>query len=589
MLTELEHAAAVPQNPKDDSPDGISRPESWFSMTSEAVWMLAERLSRVHIAQLYSDERILIEALRMFTGSGLSRKEAVILMMTEPHRAALERSLEADGFDVQSLQRDGQLTFVNVEELIPVILVDGMPDAPLFKTLVGDFIDRAAKSCGSHHRVRIFGEMVNLLWKGNLPAAVRLEEIWNEVVEAHDISLFCAYSVEGSEAPRLFPQTLCAAHSHMIPAAIIDSSEDAIVGRTLDAKVVSWNRGAERIYGYTADELIGRPISILLPPGREDDVLAIVERLRRGEKVEHYETKRRRKDGAIIDVSITVSLIKTRDGDIIGASAVARDITERKQAEEASLQLATIKEAQARQRLLLERVLAAQEDERRRIARELHDEAGQLLASLLVGLRALEDAPTIAEAKAQARRLREISAQAVDEVGRLARGLHPAALDDLGLAVALSRYVAEYKKTHNIAVDLRLHEPEVSNLSPAVQIGLYRILQEALTNVARHSGAMAVRIIFARTVMGLEITVTDDGCGFDTRAEAFISSDHLGIQSMRERAVMLGGTMSITSQNAGTTVLVKIPLPDQGSKRSAGPRTIEHDRTHPQNQSADRG
>lgn len=109
--------------------------------------------------------------------------------------------------------------------------------------------------------------------------------------------------------------------------------------------------------------------------------------------------------------------------------------------------------ADATRQVLLERVLAAQEDERRRIARELHDEAGQLLTSLLVGLRGLEDARNVADAKAMGRRLREITARAIDEVGRLARGLHPTVLDDHGLGVALSRYVAEYTKTHRIAVE----------------------------------------------------------------------------------------------------------------------------------------
>ena len=112
-------------------------------------------------------------------------------------------------------------------------------------------------------------------------------------------------------------------------------------------------------------------------------------------------------------------------------------------------------------------------------------------------------------------RLREITAQAIDEVGRLARGLHPTVLDDHGLGVALSRYVAEYSKTHNIAVDLTLSEFDSSNLPSAVQIGLYRILQEALTNVARHSGAKAGQHRFARSAKALEVAVIDNGCGFD--------------------------------------------------------------------------
>ena len=192
----------------------------------------------------------------------------------------------------------------------------------------------------------------------------------------------------------------------------------------------------------------------------------------------------------------------------------------------------------------------------------MHDEAGQLLTALLVGLRTLEDARKLADVKAQGQRLREIAAQAIDEVGRLARGLHPTVLDDHGLGVALSRYVAEYTKTHNIAVDLKLNELDSSTLPSAVQIGLYRILQEALTNVARHSGAKAVSIRFARLATALEVAVIDNGCGFDAKAVA-VSSHRLGIQSMRERAAMLGGTLSFTSQRKGTKILVQVPLANQ--------------------------
>ena len=117
-------------------------------------------------------------------------------------------------------------------------------------------------------------------------------------------------------------------------------------------------------------------------------------------------------------------------------------------------------------------------------------------------------------------------------------------------------------QSHNIAVDLRLSERDSGNLPPAVQIGLYRILQEALTNVARHSGAKAVSIRFARLATGLQVVVTDNGRGFDTKAVT-VSSSHLGIQSMRERAAMLGGTVSFTSKGTGTRILVQIPLTGQ--------------------------
>lgn len=117
-------------------------------------------------------------------------------------------------------------------------------------------------------------------------------------------------------------------------AAIIESSEDAIISKNLDGIITSWNSGAERLFGYTASEAIGRPITMLLPPDRVDEEPGIIARIRRGERIEHYDTVRRRKDGSPIDISLTVSPIKDAGGRIIGASKIARDITERKRAEQ---------------------------------------------------------------------------------------------------------------------------------------------------------------------------------------------------------------------------------------------------------------
>src|SRR5215216_1552490 len=118
-------------------------------------------------------------------------------------------------------------------------------------------------------------------------------------------------------------------------AAIVQSSEDAIIGKTLEGTITDWNRGAQKIYGYSAEEVIGKPINILVPPDRPNEIPKILERLRRGEAIEHYETVRMTKDGRRVDISLTISPIKGSSGDIVGASAIARDITERKRAEEA--------------------------------------------------------------------------------------------------------------------------------------------------------------------------------------------------------------------------------------------------------------
>jgi PAS domain S-box-containing protein len=118
-------------------------------------------------------------------------------------------------------------------------------------------------------------------------------------------------------------------------ASIVECSDDAIYGKTLDGTILSWNRGAERIYGYSAAEMVGRPVSVLVPPNKPDEVPAILEKVKRGERVSHFETTRVRKDGEVIDLSLNVSPIRDASGQIIGASTTARDITEQKRMREA--------------------------------------------------------------------------------------------------------------------------------------------------------------------------------------------------------------------------------------------------------------
>src|SRR5215211_9502876 len=117
-------------------------------------------------------------------------------------------------------------------------------------------------------------------------------------------------------------------------AAIVESSDDVIIGKTLEGIITSWNKGAERIYGYSAEEAVGQPISMLVPPERPNEIPRILESIRRGEKVDHFETVRMTKDGRRLDISLTVSPIRNSSGDIVGAATIARDITERKRMEE---------------------------------------------------------------------------------------------------------------------------------------------------------------------------------------------------------------------------------------------------------------
>jgi len=166
---------------------------------------------------VYRDERILLDAVTLFAAEGLGRREGVILVATAPHLRALEARLEVADLPVKGLRTWGQLVAVPADELLAVFMRDGLPNAMLFEAAVMPLI-RKLRSAGYAH-VRVFGEMVDLLWKDNLPATARLEEMWNQIVEAEQVSLLCGYSHDTAEAgaPARFPSRLSALHTHVIP------------------------------------------------------------------------------------------------------------------------------------------------------------------------------------------------------------------------------------------------------------------------------------------------------------------------------------------------------------------------------------
>ena len=158
-----------------------------------------------------------------------------------------------------------------------------------------------------------------------------------------------------------------AEQARKVLASIVEHSDDAIVSRDLNGVIASWNPGAERLFGYTADEVVGKSVTALFPEDLQNEECAILERIRRGEQIEHYETVRCRKDGSLVDISLTVSPLRNAAGKITGVAKIARDISARKTAEH-------------------ERLLALQDEERRRIANELHDSTAQHLAAISLNL-----------------------------------------------------------------------------------------------------------------------------------------------------------------------------------------------------------
>ena len=224
---------------------------------------------------------------------------------------------------------------------------------------------------------------------------------------------------------------------------------------------------------------------------------------------------------------------------------------------------------------LLKQVLSAREEEQRRIARDLHDGIGQSLTSLLLGLRVAAEVPTFEEARARLGELRGITAALLDEVRRLARGLRPSVLDDLGLAAVLERYAADYTQAHGIAVDVVAPDLALARLPAEVETALYRIAQETLTNVLKHAAAKAVSLVVRRELggaSGVHLTVEDDGRGFDSDALFQAPGIGLGLLDIRERAALLNGSVTLESRpGSGTTVHVCIPLREENHGEDSRP------------------
>ena len=203
------------------------------------------------------------------------------------------------------------------------------------------------------------------------------------------------------------------------------------------------------------------------------------------------------------------------------------------------------------------RVVAAQELERSRLARELHDETGQALTSILLGLKPLEDSTSPEEARRGVAAVRELVVSTLQDVRRLAVELRPAALDDFGLASAVERLAQTFREQSGLRVDLEARLAE-ERLPSEVETALYRIVQEALTNIAKHSRATRVSILLTRRDTSVAAVVEDDGTGFDPSADAH---GGLGIVGMRERLALLGGRLAIESApTAGTTLIAEVPL-----------------------------
>jgi PAS domain S-box-containing protein len=365
-------------------------------------------------------------------------------------------------------------------------------------------------------------------------------------------------------------------------AAIVDSCEDAIVSKTLEGVITSWNAGAERLFGYTASEAVGRHISLIIPVDRRDEETVIIERIKQGERIEHFDTVRMRKDKTALDIALTISPVRDASGKIIGASKIARDITQRKQIErelresqeryrtladalETQVQLRTqeLEKSNSDLRDLSGRLMEAQDVERRHIARELHDSAGQTLTALGMQLARIS-----ADAKKNPAQLakdvqgaEELVQHLSDEIRTTSYLLHPPLLDETGISSALSWYVQGLAERSRLSIDLKVPD-NFGRLPSEMELLIFRLVQESLTNIHRHSGSKTATIRIEREESNVRVEVEDHGRGMSPKRLVEIQSQGtgVGIRGMRERVRHFRGDLVIESNGSGTKVYATLPL-----------------------------
>ena len=337
-------------------------------------------------------------------------------------------------------------------------------------------------------------------------------------------------------------------------AAIVESSNDAILIRGPDRTILSWNAAAERLFGWSVQEAVGQCVDLIVPPERIGQLQPFIEGAARGESVSPVETTHLRKDGARIPTQITLSPVRDKQGNIIAHSYTVRDMSELKRKEEALRSYAT------RLRELSRRLREVEETERQAISRELHDRIGQDLSTLTLwfgklAARLTKESPSAVQK--QVEDMQSLLKSTVGNVRDVMAELRPPVLDDYGLHAALRQLATEFAKRSGISVEL-IGVDLQPRLPSIVETAMYRISQEALNNIAKHAQAKKVEISLSEVSERVVLDIADDGVGFDA-GETRQDGQHWGMITMRERAEAVGITLRLESEpGAGTRVVLEV-------------------------------
>jgi PAS domain S-box-containing protein len=567
-----------------------------------------------HIVQFYTEDSFLLDSVSRFLGTALGAGDAAVVVATSEHRSQLAQRLQARGLDTLAMAQKGRYIALDAQQTLTKFLVDGHPDPGAFAEIVGHVITQAhAAAEGESSRVAIFGEMVALLWAEKKPdAAIELEHLWNELAKAQSFSLHCAYALKNFEREEHGEPLLkiCQAHSRVIPSesytALLTDEErlraithlqqkaQALEAETAEKKEIARSlqrreaeladfleNATEGVQQVTADQRVlwaNKALLKLLGYGMEDylnhdlaefhvDKERFKEfwrRLMQGEEVHDFSADLLCKDGSIKQVLIN-SNVFWENGEFVHTRCFIRDVTQQRQMEAALRQSKeelqrTIEERTAALRRLSVRVLGLQDAERRRLARELHDSLGQYLTGLKIDMDMLRQQPERAELWNQSE---DLLGRCLAEVRTLSYLLHPPMMDEAGLFSAVGWYLQGFGERSGIKVNLETSD-DLDRLPDAIEVALFRILQEALTNVHRHAGATTADIRILRDAEEVLLEVKDNGRGISAevlkRFQDTGAATGVGLAGMRERVRELGGSLMLESDCSGTSLLITVPI-----------------------------
>lgn len=460
-----------------------------------------------HVVQFYSDDSYLLDGLGRFVGTALGAGDSAVVIATSGHLDGLGRRLKARGFDLAKAQKQGRYTTFNAVEVLSKFMVNGDPDPQRFNHLIGPALERAAATAqGESSRVVAFGEMVALLWaEGQMDAALRLEQLWNALARTHRFSLHCAYPIKGFDR-----------RQHGAAFLKICSEHSRVIP-------------GESYSSLPNDEERQRTVAQLQ------------------QKAEALETE------TVLHQALQSAY-----------EELEREIAERRQAEE------KLRASELSLRELSGHLLQTQDEERRRLGRELHDTVGQHLAVLKMGLDLLKSdrRPAGEDANTLLAECAELVEQSIKEIRTMSYLLYPPMLEEAGLETAAVWYVDGFAKRSGIETTLDI-PTDLGRPHRDVELALFRVLQESLTNVHRHSGSPVAHVRLFHTDGLVRLEIQDEGKGISASARQSLESPQgtpgVGLRGMQERVRHLGGALQLDSNPNGTTIRVVIPLQPQNS------------------------